>query len=225
MKYSTLIDIINDKSDVKVRPNDKGIGMIDHKNPVSITEAEFNFIQNIIITHNLTRGYECATAFGISALAAGLGFKETNGQLVTMDAYIEELYNDCSSYFNMEGTFQDSDGYKLANFLIKEYQVPVVAEIGWSPDDVTKVINRHYNGQKLDYVFIDAMHNDNAFIKDVKSVLPHLLDEFIFLGHDLHCFAEKTAQWLSDTLNGEIELAITNDDPNYNLFMVKGKKI
>jgi len=70
------------------------IKMVNHLYPYSIKEREFNFLRDLIAHNNLKNGFECATAFGISSLALGLGFKETGGKCVTMDAYIEEKCED-----------------------------------------------------------------------------------------------------------------------------------
>lgn len=76
------------------------IKMREHPYPYSILQEEFNFLTNIVIENDLKRGYECATAFGISSLAIGLGFKQTGGKCVTMDAYIEEKCQNPGTYMD-----------------------------------------------------------------------------------------------------------------------------
>jgi hypothetical protein len=115
-----------------------------------------------VTTYNLKRGYECATAFGVSSTAAGLGFKKTGGKLVTMDAYVEELYDNCNSYRGVEAvTHPNSDDYKSAKFLHKHFglEETVFCEVGWSPRDTAQTISKHFAPEeKLDFVFIDAGH-------------------------------------------------------------------
>ena len=73
------------------------------------------------VEHNLQRGYECATAFGISSCAIGLGFKQTGGKIVTMDAYIEEKCQNPGAYKDFERTvYEQSDGYKSVKYLIEK---------------------------------------------------------------------------------------------------------
>ncbi len=62
--------------------------------PVSLSETEFNYLSQFIVEHNLTAGFDLATAFGISALAIGLGLKKTGGRLLSMDSYREEESQD-----------------------------------------------------------------------------------------------------------------------------------
>ena len=58
----------------------KSLKMRDHFHPWSITPGEFEYLRDFITAHNLRIGYECATAFGVSALAAAFGFRQTGGQ-------------------------------------------------------------------------------------------------------------------------------------------------
>jgi hypothetical protein len=95
------------------------IKMKQHPYPYSIKEEEFNFLTNLIVEHNLQRGYECATAFGVSSLALGLGFKQTGGKIVTMDAYIEEKCKNPGAYEKFEAeVYEQADGFKSVKYLI-----------------------------------------------------------------------------------------------------------
>jgi predicted O-methyltransferase YrrM len=165
--------------------------MAAHKNPYSIQPKEFDFIRSAISTLGLTTGFEIATAFGVSSLACALGFHETGGRLVTMDAYIEETVDDANAYRNAN-TFrsnENADGFKSVNFLGEQYgaKESLSPVIGWSPDDVEPTLSRH-NGKKLDFAFIDAGHWDEALIRDAKAVAPHLGDRYLVLFHDTPSF-------------------------------------
>ena len=97
--------------------------MLQHPYPYSILQEEFDFLKNIIVENNLKCGYECATAFGISSLAIGLGFKQTGGKCVTMDAYIEEKCEDPGKYKNFEKqVYEQDDGYKSVKYLIEKFE-------------------------------------------------------------------------------------------------------
>ncbi len=199
MEYTELLDLVNNDFDIKIRNNSRALSMVDHENPVCITEKEFNFITDFIIKHNLKTGYECATAFGVSALAAGLGFKKTGGKLVTMDAYIEEQYNDAAQYNDKKQTYENADGYRLAYFLLNYYEVPVAPKVGWSPDNVEQVIKEEFGDNKIEYAFIDALHNDDAFVKDINAIKPFLAEKFVLFVHDVWCFSEYAKQFFFDT--------------------------
>lgn len=158
--------------------------MANYKNPISITEAEFLFIRDFIKQNNLQAGYECATAFGVSALAAGLGFKETGGFLITMDCYVEELFKDCSRY---RGSNYDQlminkapAGMKMCLDIKNRYDVPIKPVIGVSPRDIPP-------GQ-YDYVFIDAEHTTEAVKNDLMGIKPYLSEKYSVFIHDYHCF-------------------------------------
>jgi len=196
LKYNDLINIMNE-TEYKLVPFYKGLRMETHMNPVSIAEPEFNFIYDFILNNKLKKGYEVATAFGISMLAAGLAFKETNGKLVTMDAYIEEQFNSCSSYDEKHTiTYQNSDGFKTATKLIEIFKLENTASlnVGFSPTDTFNVIKNTFDNEKLDYVFIDALHTEEAVIKDIEAVLPFLDEKFVLFLHDVHCFESGKVQ-------------------------------
>ena len=94
--------------------------------PRSIFIKEFDYLKNLIINKNLKNGFECGTAFGVSTVALGLGFKKTKGHLVTMDAYIEEFSNDYNPEYPNTTTNYDSDGFKSANYLIEHFYYIVI---------------------------------------------------------------------------------------------------
>jgi predicted O-methyltransferase YrrM len=220
MNYNDLITEINQDAPVKIERRDRSVGMVKHYHPLSLTELEFNFVTDFVKKYNLKRGYEVATAFGISGLAAGLGFKETGGLLVTMDAYIEEQYNDCGKYIGKKSTHTNADGYQLAQHIFAKYNVPVYMEIGWSPDDTTDALSNTYDLSKdrLDYVFIDAGHWREAILADINSVIPFLSNKYVIFFHDIHCFDNDMVHYVESTLNGKIiEPFPRNNANNYGL--------
>lgn len=202
------------------------IQMENHWNPWSIKEAEFEYLKNLIINNNLQNGYELATAFGISSLAIGLGFKETGGKLVTMDAYIEESYGDGWKYKNQPKLiYENSDGYKSVNFLINHYNLNdvVFPEIGWSPDDTASVITKHID-KKLDFVFIDGGHFDYQIKKDIESVIPFLGEEYILSFHDTDgsLFTNEINNLLME-VTGKVPTIVVPPDAGFNLSIIDNK--
>jgi predicted O-methyltransferase YrrM len=192
---------IAENAEIKYLPENGSLRMSNHNMPLSIKNDEFTFIKNFVIEHNLKRGYEIATAFGISATAFGLGLKETGGRMVTMDAYIEEQYNDCAAYRSKKATYKDADGYKSMQFLIDAFDLDdiIIPVVGWSPDDTADAITGVFGDEKLDFVFIDALHYDEAVIADVNSILPFLDDRYAIFFHDVHCFSENVENFLVET--------------------------
>jgi hypothetical protein len=183
--YDQIIKDINANFDIKITRRDKGIAMVDHYHPISITQSEFSYIYHTIKQQNLKNGYEVATAFGISGLAASLAFKETNGRMVTMDAYIEEKYNNAGKYHGIVDKFTDCHGYKLANFIYKFYNTEnhIKTTVGWSPNDTRKCLSSVFDlsKDKLDYVFIDAGHWDEYLIHDIASIVRFFKRSLLYL--------------------------------------------
>lgn len=211
--YQELVNLKDNP--VKYEYNSEGsLKMSKFKEPWSIKKDEFDYMHDYIVKNNLKRGYEIATAFGISALSLGLAFKKTGGKIVTMDAYIEEHHNSCSAYKNKYNEkYFDSDGYKSVKFLTQKYglQDTLFAEVGWSPDDTQPNLKKHYNleTEKLDFVFIDGGHWDEAGIRDIKSVLPFIGNKCTFFFHDSNWFGEPVHQLLKDNFGKTFEYVIT----------------
>jgi predicted O-methyltransferase YrrM len=187
MMFNEIIKLQN--GPVKyVKVNKGNIRMENHSFPYSIREEEYDFLYNIIVENNLQRGFELATAFGISGTAIGTAFKKTGGKFVTMDAYVEEKCDNPGKYKDFEKqVYEQSDGYKSVKFLIEHFELQntMFAEIGWSPDDVGSAINKHFP-EKLDFVFLDAGHFEHHMIRDIDAIRPHLADKFLFVFHDVY---------------------------------------
>ena len=187
-------------AEIKYAFENGSLRMANHPMPLSIKEDEFKFLRDYIIKHDLKRGYEVATAFGVSTMACGLGFKETGGKLVTMDAYIEEQYDSCTDYRADKATYQDADGWKSVNFLIEHYglQDVVTPTVGGSPEDTRSRLSTVFDLEKdkLDFVFIDALHYDEAVIADLESIRDLLADKYVLFLHDVHCFGSDVVNHL-----------------------------
>jgi predicted O-methyltransferase YrrM len=187
----TIFDEIISLKDGPVQYERVGTGnikMVQHPYPYSIKLEEFNFLTNLIKDNNLQRGYECATAFGISSIAIGLGFKETGGKCVTMDAYIEEKCGDAGAYEKFEReVYEKADGFKSVKYLIEKYNLgnTLYPEIGWSPTDTESAVRKHIN-EPLDFVFIDAGHFPEQMIKDFDAFLPLLGEKYVLAFHDVY---------------------------------------
>lgn len=184
--------------------------------PLSIRKYEFDQITENIVKYNLKRGYECATAFGVSAMAAGHGFKQTGGKLVTMDAFVEEYMNSDSAYRNITDPvrFEESTNRKSARFLIEHFglQDVVFSEIGWSPIDVASVLSKHYKeDEKLDFVFIDAGHFPHQVLLDIQAIVPFLAEKNVLMFHDVYPFVfdHNVNDYLYGKFGKKIEILAT----------------
>ena len=204
MNYTKLLERLKD-SPIKLENSppsqvSTGLKMVNHYHPWSITQDEFNHITKTIVDRNLKNGFEVATAFGISALAAGLGFKETGGKLVTLDAYIEEYYNNCGVYKDKHNEcYQDADGWKSMQYIIEvfELQDVITPVVGWSPDDICK----HVEGY-LDYAFIDGGHWTDQVLADTREVKKYLGDKASVFFHDGQCLPADIRAELGNIIGG-----------------------
>lgn len=185
-EFYQILDLQNPPVEYELWGDGISLKMKDHRFPMSLMAVEFNFLKDLIIRYNLKRGYEVATGFGVSSVAAGLGFKKTNGFLITMDSYIEENSENHIVYRNSSPkTFTETDGYKSVRFLIDKFDLNnhIIPTVGWSPNDVDKVLEP-YKNFKFDYVFIDGGHFPEQIIKDVEAIVPYLDEKYIIVFHD-----------------------------------------
>lgn len=208
--WKTMIsyhDLLHLNGDIRYERSGNGhLKMAGTDFPLSIKETEFNFIHDLIVQNNFVRGFEVATAFGISALAAGLAFSKTGGTLVTMDAYIEEHSRDPEIYRHAEPvTYENMKGYQSVQFLrshfsLESHLVPVV---GWSPRDVPHAIQSQFGTDLLDYAFIDAGHFEHAIINDITAIAPFMRVGGTMVFHDVYPWSvTPTVHKLIHTLSG-----------------------
>lgn len=212
MTYDEIVSLTD--GPVKYAHGGRGHLRMSHRDvPLSILEPEFNYIKDIIVSSNCKTGFEVATAFGISALAAGLGFKETGGKLLTMDAYIEENSADPNAYRGAnKALYKDSMGYKSVSYLREKFNLEdnLVAECGWSPDDIAPLIEQHFGSTKLDYVFIDSGHFPEQLREEVNVLSKFIHKNTIFLFHDVYdyMFDVQTTVHVMTALNGKLDILL-----------------
>lgn len=204
--FQELIDVSNgfDLGFVLERaelPHEHSLKLSNHYNPWSLQEHEATIVYETVIHNSLKVGFEIATAFGISSVVMGQALYNTGGRLVTVDAYVEEHFNGSANY-SVETRFvktkEDSDGFKMANALIKHLSLEdtVTTEIGWSPDDVPSIIEKNFGNTKLDFAFIDGGHSFEQIHADVNVVLPYLSEDSIIIFHDYGASSPQTTQLL-----------------------------
>lgn len=186
---SEFYDIIQDKTGIfqyETFVDGKNMKIVGVDFPLGIKPLEFDYIKNTVEYYGLKSGFEIGTGLGISATAAGLGFKKTKGRLITLDSYVEETVVDSNSYENFKPKiFEGNIGFNSIKHLIKKFNLfdNVFPEKGWSPDDVPSIIQKH-SIEKIDYVFIDGGHFKEQLLKDLKCLIPYLDENFVLLFHD-----------------------------------------
>ena len=207
------------------------MGMAGYEFPRAIYFREFEFLKNLIVDYDLKNGYECATAFGVSAIALGSGFRITGGQLITMDAYIEEsdvAVEDYTQRYRYQGVQRQTNamGFRSAKFLVEHFRLKdvITLEVGYSPNDVGEVISRNIS-EKLDFVFIDAGHFPEQLIKDLQAVIPFLADQYVIALHDCYpqLITPEVEQFLQDSFGKNVEVVVSWPH-GYNLGVIINKE-
>ncbi|AUB40398.1 Glycosyltransferase involved in cell wall bisynthesis [Nostoc flagelliforme CCNUN1] len=174
--------------------------------PYSCTDEEGLILNYVIAANQLKSGFEISTAFGFSSMYIGLGLKQNDGQLVTMDCYVEEwkesfLYNpeemessvECSRMNALENILPT--GLRFAKESAKKLGLSDVIrfEIGISPKDVPTIVG----DRKLDFVFIDGGHFAEQPLLDFLAVYPYLSEKCAVFFHDNH-FGTTVARAVSE---------------------------
>jgi len=181
----------------------------NHAYPWSVVETEFKWIMDLIVKNNLTRGYEACTGVGISGLAAALAMKQTGGKIVSLDAYVEERLNHYN-YDDQKIKLGNADGYKSVFYLREEFDVKeqFFPEVGWTPDDVGTIIEKHYT-EPLDYVFIDGGHKPDQLLADIKAVIPYTNEDTIWTFHDCNSslWTQPLIDFCREQFNAELVIA------------------
>lgn len=193
--------------------NHIGIVLKNKHFPISINEAEYNFMHKFIIDNNLKTGFELSTGTGISTIGIGTAMAITNGHLITMDSYYEDItgisqnipvckYNE----ENINNIKENSECYKFISKIIKKMNLEniVQIEIGWSPlDSVIKIKERN---QPLDFIFLDCPKNSTEFIRDFIPLTHFLNDKYVIFVHDTHTFDSTAYNVVLDTLGIPLKL-------------------
>lgn len=203
--------------EVEYEPSGYGhIKMVKHHFPFSIREKEFDFLRDLIIRYNLKNGFELGTGMGVSTAAIGLGFKYTGGKLVTIDSYIEEHLESYGAYEHIPAKLVfENDGYKSAQFLINHFKLQnhVFPEIGWSPNDITRLITKHLKS-KIDFIFYDGGHFDHQLVKDIEVIQPLLAENFVIAFHDFHpnFFTDVVMNTIEKVFKKPLKIAVPRPD-------------
>ena len=167
----------------------------NHETPWSIKEPEAKILFNLVLENKIQKGFEIATAFGISSAIAGEALKITGGRLVTMDAYVEEFFNSSTKYGidTKIINFKESHGYQMAKLLHESLKINHVVKlaVGWSPDNVAEIILENFQDNKLDYAFIDGGHSAKQVEADVNVILPNMGKDSLLVFHDFTCIPEN----------------------------------
>lgn len=192
-----------------------------HDFPWSIVSKEFSFIFETITSNGLKRGFEACTGLGLSALAAGMAMKVTDGKVITLDAYVEEFLNTYIYSSDMKKIInEDSDGFKNIQYIIKKYKLEktLIAEIGWSPDDISKTIEKHFT-DKLDYIFIDSGHTEEQLFKEIQAFLPYTNQDTIWLFHDIipTLWTPKIENFCNKNLRKKMSIKLSSNQGCSNL--------
>jgi len=205
--------------------------------PLSIMPAEAELLYTCVYRlgqkhKSPVKGFEVATAFGVSMLPpayamAELARQENNymGSLITMDSYVEEKNNDPEIYKNIKHTIVDEvgKGYESAVYLRDNLGLKNYIDItkGWSPEDVPAAMMMHFTpGEKLNYVFLDGGHFPDQIKKDFDAIWQFVdKDRYVFTFHDVYpwSFTDDVVAYIKNETGKDINLLLTPEQGGENL--------
>ena len=145
---------------------------------------------NFIIENNLRSGFDLSTGTGISALSMGLGMKETNGNVLSVDSYVEVEESRMVVHKSEQSGSYESESFIQNKNLIELFGLEnhVDLRIGVSPHDCKEFL---LGREKLDIVFFDCPKNEYDFHRDASYVKEHLNEnKFAIFWHDTHVFMD-----------------------------------
>lgn len=216
-KFDNLVEDINNVSNIKVRVvnhaggNHIGIGLQSKPFPLSINESEYNFMHKVIVDNNLKNGFELSTGTGISTLSLGKAFAKTNGRMITLDSYYEDINQISSNIPVMNYTPETiadikskSPCYNLVKELLTHYNLlgQVEQHIGWSPTDSVKLLKSR---PLLDFVFLDCPKSDEEFERDITSLRPFIGEKYVIFVHDAFIYSKKSGDIVKSLFGVEFQ--------------------
>lgn len=170
--------------------------------PWGINEYEFNTIYQTIVKHNLKSGFEFATGVAISTLGIGLGLKQTNGKLISIDSYIEACIQQSLDKYTKQGFNNDKSKSELNTnqkiLEIFDVHKNVDLHIAWSPEGAIQLLDKV---SYIDLVMLDGPKNTEDYVTTLEYLIPKLSKTYCIFVHDTHIrkfsgFGKKTEDML-----------------------------
>ena len=137
--------------------------------PVSIGKIESYFIHNTVKISKAKIAFEIGTGFGVSSWWIGHAMRNDGEWFGSIDNFSE------GEKIIERKKFIDESSHKLHLEKINHY---FEAE---SPKDLDKIIGK----KRLDIIFIDGHHYQDAPISDFKSILKFTTENSIIIMHDV----------------------------------------
>tara|TARA_R110000803_G_scaffold61624_1_gene121567 strand:- start:620 stop:1327 length:708 start_codon:yes stop_codon:yes gene_type:complete len=179
----------------------ESLKLTNHHHPFSLTQNEAYILYALLLKNNVKNVFEIATAFGISSIVIGQALSNTQGKLVSIDAYVEEHFNDSMGYtpdFKFVKDKEDADGYLMAESLVNTLDLSniITLKTGWSPNDIPLIYKTTFNKQKIDALFLDGGHSEKQIYLDITHMMRYLDIESLIFFHDHHCVGKDTKRFL-----------------------------
>lgn len=213
---STFTEIVRLNIPIKLESTGYGhLKMINHPVPYSIKEREFHYLQQVIEINELKRGLEIGTGLGIATLALSMGFKTTEGKLISIDSYQEEQLSSIHS----------TDGCIVAKYLLNHYGTSNHVElfVDFSPTSIATLIKNNFGEQKLDFVLIDGEHKESSIMADIKAVIPFLdSPSFLFIANVYDYYiTPEIRDYIKSIFNQDITIGVAHPDGENLGFVIK----
>lgn len=196
-QYTSWDDLIPDLRNARVFlvkskacPDHYGLCRSGLDLPISISEAEFNFIKTTIIEKGYVSGFELATGTGVGTLAMAYALNMNGGSLVSFDSYAEELMQIQPTSKNGNAINATPLGLNSVEKMLSYFNVSADLRIGLSPGDPSNYLC--HNRKTIDVVFLDCPKSDDDLERDIAMIKPYLADQYTIFIHDTHVIPSWT---------------------------------
>lgn len=183
-------------------PDHGGLCPVGQKLPVSINEAEANYLHDFIVRHKLTRGLDLATGTGVSASVMGMAMARTLGGVITVDSQDEEIQQAQITDRRTLKPHQELTitPLKLWNALddTEPRPVPPLSIVGKWPDVCSQFgVLDEERGWTFDVVMLDCPKCDADLSEDLAAIVQRLSRrKFALFIHDTHVMlSSKSLVW------------------------------
>lgn len=134
-----------------------------------ISPVEVYMFESISEVYSPQNIFIIGNAFGWSTIIISLCFP--NSKIIALDAGIE----------GKDNLF----GINLTNKIAMEKKLNCFVELGGSPEDTKRVVEKYFGNKKLDFVFIDGLHTNKQLEKDFTGIFNFCSENTVFLYHDI----------------------------------------
>jgi predicted O-methyltransferase YrrM len=183
----TVSSIFNVFGELNSRYNKNGMSVMGGFCPAlvdSLPSAKGNFIKKDNILLSSSAGISNEEAFIIHGLCEQVKPKNILiiGNSYGFSTVFLALSNPDSNLLAFDK--YRTEGIKVTNQVLSGLDNKLVVE-GSTPDDISPLVQKHFKGEKLDFVLIDAVHTNEMQIKEFNILKNLLSEQSVVVFHDV----------------------------------------